>query len=682
MAPPRDFVDLEVAYNASANTFHSVIGVVVDLMAPASTRTGEWTLKFKLLDPKLRDAVYGSHGITVRFFKKDHQHLPRVSNLGDVVLIRNTKASSFDQQPVLLSNYQTTAVVFPAASIPDPSFQLAFQGSKRLECLGVPMDKEKVTLEEQAYAIALKSDMRDTVDGLPSTNLAGSNNSGFPIIAQGEPAMKRPRLSEPSLAVRAPADAPLELMADRLRHSDGPDRPAAQRLRQSTFGPKFKLIKELAHYDFADVCAQVVKKYPLPYGGCDLYVTDYTPNKAVWYYPPPEESGDAGRDGDEFGYSGGQPKRQFPGPYEWTVLKVNVKDPHAHFVNHKITENDFVLLRNVKMKIKSEGAKLEGDMWPDSRHPEQVQVRKLLNRDVDEIQAVLERKEKYWATRKTKVANQESAKLTKTEKRKIKKKEKAERKAAEAGAMDARLGDQAKAVDINPHVRCSNDEVPVTAIKEILDPNNERHINTPPGGETYIIPFINAKYRAHVRVVDYAPEALEDFAVPADREDEEDVSLNSISGVSWQTSQKHVWSFRLLLEDASSEPQQSKEAAERERVWVTFHHESAQYLLGNSVDDPADLRTDRQLLAKLREKMCILWGNLEERRVQLENRGGHDEDAYGVVKLSNRPFECCLMEYGSPVGEDNGMELEGEEAKGSTGFGYRRMYAAFGVTIT
>jgi hypothetical protein len=35
-----------------------------------------------------------------------------------------------------------------------------------------------------------------------------------------------------------------------------------------------------------------------------------------------------------------------------------------------------VLLKNVKMKIMADGAKLEGDMWPDDKNPDKVQIEK------------------------------------------------------------------------------------------------------------------------------------------------------------------------------------------------------------------------------------------------------------------------------------------------------------------
>ena len=675
MTLPAQFSDLNTAYNAAPHSFHHVMGVVVDLLAPNRPPSGsDWQMTFKLLDPKLRDSVYGSQGMTVKFFKADYEHLPQVRNLGDIVLLRNIKVMAFRGQQTLLSSYQTVVVVFPGSAIPEPAFRIAYEGSKRLECLGIHRAKEQVHVSEQSYAIDLKHEMRNTVEGLPSTNVVGFGDGGFNPVASDGPAAKRPRLSEPSLPARPPPLAPMGA-AVRTRHSDGLPQPVAEPVLRSSFGPKFKLVQDLAHFNFADICAQVVKKYPLPYGGCELYVSDYTANKAMWFYPPPGEEDSHERDGDIFGYAGGLTKRQFPGPWEWNVLKVNVKDPHAHFVNQKVAEGDFVLLHNVKMKIKDEGAKLEGDMWPDGRNLEKVQVTRLMKHDVPEIQAILERKQKYWAVRETKLGHQEVAGQTKTARKKAKKRKKLEREAAEAEARETSAKEKSKA-DVNPHVRCSHDEVPVSSIKDILDLDDERHTNTPSSGESYVIPFINAKYRVRARVVDFEPKTLGVFSVPAEPEDEEDRSINSIEGVSWQTSQKYMWSFRLLLEDASTAARPG--GGERERIWITFHHESAQYLLGNDVDDPSNLRADKQLLAKLREKMYILWGNLEERYLEGQQRMEVDGEGEGEgTKLSNRPFECCVMEYGVPVkGKEGG---EGMESKANgVGLGYKRMYAGFG----
>jgi len=62
-------------------------------------------------------------------------------------------------------------------------------------------------------------------------------------------------------------------------------------------------------------------------------------------------------------------------------------------------------------------------------------------------------------------------------------------------------------------------------------------------------------------------------------------------------------------------------------------------------------------MAKLREQMAILWGNLEELKVaaSLEQQpfpssgtaSAHD------MGLSNLPFYCCIEEYGQELDEED-----------------------------
>jgi protection of telomeres protein 1 len=55
------------------------------------------------------------------------------------------------------------------------------------------------------------------------------------------------------------------------------------------------------------------------------------------------------------------------------------------------------------------------------------------------------------------------------------------------------------------------------------------------------------------------------------------------------------------------------------------------------------LRKDKRALEELREKLFLLWGNLEELKlVQVPLPLGPADSK----KLSNRPFECCIQEYG------------------------------------
>ncbi|TKA67809.1 hypothetical protein B0A55_09043, partial [Friedmanniomyces simplex] len=485
--------------------------------------------------------------------------------------------------------------------------------------LGAPADIDKLSLAEQAYVIQLKAELRqlEAKFANPLAEAVGKKRDAAPVGNAGPPEKKA---------------------------------------RRSTFGKKFQLVCETRHLKFADLCVQVVKKYSSQFGTCDLYVTDYTENRDIWYYAPPEEQDGKERDGDDYGYSK-QPKRAWPGPYGWLVLKVNVKDPHGQLVNTKVDEGDFVLLRNVKMKIMAEGAKLEGDMWRDNDNPSKINVVKLLNQDKPEIQELITRKEKYWAKRLAQHPPQpnESTKPSKSEKKRQKKQKQQEERAKTAA-------DAARVAERNKHVRCSNEEALLMSVKDILDLDNARHTNTLPNGTSYILPFVNTQYRTKAHVVDYEPKSLGDFAVPPIPDCNEEPS--PIDAMEWDVSQKYEWYFSLCLEDPSPAKARTPAHADtvKPRMWVHVRHEDAQFLFGNDMDDPQDLRTSPHLLAKLREKLCILWGNLEE-------KGGEGE---GVA--SNRPFECCVQEYG--------IELEEEDPeRARVPFGYKKLFRLFGATI-
>jgi hypothetical protein len=420
------------------------------------------------------------------------------------------------------------------------------------------------------------------------------------------------------------------------------------------------LVKDLRHRDFADICGQVVKQFP-GNRGCELYITDYTENKEMFFYAPPEMDGNEEREGDEFGYTA-VPKKSWPGPYGYLVLQVNTQEPHSSYANASVREGDFVLLQNVRAKIRTDISKLQGDMWPDQANPDRVQIVKSMSINKSpEVQALLTRKERYWAARKAKAqANEEGERkqLTRSEKKRLRKQQnKANATADEQqeepnDVCEEQIGPTivSSKKELNQHVRCGYQEIPISTIRNILDPENKRHTCKIPNGTTQILPFVNAKYRARVRVIDFHPKVVEDFAI---------VSNHPMPGTptDLDPSQTHEWAFSLLLEDAmKSKPV----GGESDTMWVTLHHKEVQYLFSNNVGDPADLRANQALLSKVKQQLFLLWGNLEEKK----------EDEV----VSNRPFECCLMEYG--------IEMDDEDPeKATTPFGYKRVYAMSSTTI-
>lgn len=69
------------------------------------------------------------------------------------------------------------------------------------------------------------------------------------------------------------------------------------------------------------------------------------------------------------------------------------------------------------------------------------------------------------------------------------------------------------------------------------------------------------------------------------------------------------------------------------------------------------MRSNTQTLAKLREQMAILWGNLEELKVaaSLKQQPFPSSEAASAqhMGVSNLPFYCCIEEYGQELDEED-----------------------------
>lgn len=772
---PGGFKDLVQIRSVKDYDPVSIIGVVVDFMEPMKPRFAkegpngpDWLMTFKLLDTALladcggiegrdrKDDVIKAAALPVRFFRGERVRdtFPRIGGVGDVVLLRDIKLNMFRGERIAFSASNggpTPFLVLPAAGIPSQAFLISVLGGQRklAGAAGSPGQLEKLSLAEQAYIVRLKHELADAV-----TAVGGDTRSapGSALNSANTSPASRHRASDNETALNTSGPPPKRPKLDSR---------AIPKIN-SQFGAKFQLIQDFRDPpNWADLCGQVIKCFPAPYGGCDLYITDYTINKRTRPYAQPDatdEDSFGGRDGDAFGYTTNGPSRSWPGPWGNMTLKLNVKEPHASYARHSLTPGDWVIAQNVKARRSPDGGYLEGDMWPDHQRPDRVQFIKL-KPDSPALAGALAREETYWARQKRRPpyrtgfggaeggglnfggATTTGQKLSKEERKKMKKelrKAKAKGKNVAAVTTGADNDDPTDAAattttttltasSLNPHIRCSHTDVPVSSVREMLDLKGHRHtlLQTFASAGQLQVPFVNVRYRAQVRVVDFAPHALEDFAVRSAPEDatatnaedeEEDIGLTyyeaddetqNHEGPPWE------WSFALCLEDVISG---ANGTASPHRVWVHVHHAEAQFLLGNDMADPADLREDRKLLAKLREKMFLLWGTLEE-EVRARQEAGDTENAKDKMEVDNaevegekakqqqrnRPFECCVQEYGIEA------DSEDEDGDGSAdasareqhaweqftptgrpassapavgvGLGWKRMYALFGTTI-
>jgi protection-of-telomeres protein 1 len=158
---------------------------------------------------------------------------------------------------------------------------------------------------------------------------------------------------------------------------------------------------------------------------------------------------------------------------------------------------------------------------------------------------------------------------------------------------------------------------------------------------------MNITFRAQVRVVDFYPPRLADFAQSLDDPrynnapdltlDDDDDSMNLTPQSRWE------WAFWITVEDALKSGEQT--APDRLRVLV--HGKDAQYLLKL---DACDLRRAPEVLRKLRDRLFLFWGELEE--VKSKSKPNAE-----VPSPKNRLLECCIREYGVKDDDDKWIRM-------------------------
>ena len=110
--------------------------------------------------------------------------------------------------------------------------------------------------------------------------------------------------------------------------------------------------------------------------------------------------------------------------------------------------------QNVKMKVRNPSNWLEGDMWPDDRNPDKVQLKKLYAPDTQEIAALVQRKKKYLSLRSAtkqddkpgeSFSNHSQAKISKAEKKRLKRQKRKEERNLKKGHQDSEAEDKLQA---------------------------------------------------------------------------------------------------------------------------------------------------------------------------------------------------------------------------------------------
>ena len=633
VTPPPGFVDLTTAYSQKEKVLN-IMGVVVDHLPAAKSSGTDYIITFTFQDPFWTNGL----GLKVSFFHRLMERLPAIEANGDVVLLRNIKIKPHKGGWVGLSNSSTTWAIFPASLLPANSDQLSPGGNevKKSPSAASP------TRWETDYAIWLCNSKRGTsfAPPPPATSL---QLTSIARMADGAPSKRK---------------------------------------------EKFSLIQDLSLPEhegrlvFADLLGEVRKLFENDFW-VELSVTDYTTNEGLYNYAYGCDD-DGSTEGDHFGYLATKQKA-WPGPWGKMTMNIRMWDAHADFAREKVKVGAFVFLRNVHIGKGKDGRHYtEGKLRGDPNDHDRVGVTTFRPRDAEgdvRMKELLVRKRNYeikansehkkfirdvsMMPRKT-LAVELEQQDTGPSKKKIRNKRKKEKRAAKAAAgLDTLGSDESKKIESNAHVRCLKVNVPLKSVDEIMDPEILRR-KTSSGSDIYL-PFQNCRYHAKVRVVDFLPSDLVNFAVPhstsdydilSDHEDSDgsNVATDEDGDVRWE------WRFYLIVEDATSP--------------ANAGHRTVQMpLLVAEVDgdclldmEASDLRKDPQKLAQVREKLFVLWGDLQEQKEAMENR-----DDVADIRPSGKPFDCLIKEYGIPARDDNGSVVDE--------FEFDRIFRLWGTTV-
>ncbi|KLP06083.1 uncharacterized protein FFB20_04918 [Fusarium fujikuroi] len=654
----RDILDGKIANKALVNVY----GLVSGFREAMQTKGKDYKCQVRLFDSSVDD-----DSLIVFDIFRPKEDLPN-PGLGDVMLIRQAKVQSFGSGgPSLLSTYNTKISQYKASKIPrSPS--------------------------EASCALCPPSSLKDTAPG----------NKENAFVSAMYHSIDKSRL---------PSEETFETMVVASRNVKD----------------KFKLLQDIQEGCFCDIVAQVVRP---PHDGGDkmtLWVSDYTENPLFHNFSVGFDESSIGRDGDPFGYTDKYTTAAnppgWPGPFGKRCIQITCWEPHVTALRDQdMGTLAWVLVKNLQIKLGHSGANLEGFLRED-RDPygPKISIRMVgSNPDSENFdpraKEGLQRKRQYERLRKGQAREIKEA-LRAGQKRKHGVESKSEPKKGNSKSrrnekrLKSKANKQGEArepteqdvvpfMDLNSRVKCENEDKPASPIAEIT--KLVRHETTVDDDLVKLpLPFVNLNYRANVRVVDFSPSNLADFAYPKKESEYEDLSDDGEESPSnseteaedeqpiqrtlddFSRARNWEWRFFLELEDAVV-----AENHKKQRLWVAVDNQSAQLLTGL---DACNLRRDKQALVKLRDKMFTLWGNLEEKKAAAQEAArkgkppddSDDDDQQqpepknsGKTQLTNRAFPCCIKQYGIKV-----TEPEPSQANAGNGKRWQRMFQLFGARI-
>lgn len=428
----------------------------------------------------------------------------------------------------------------------------------------------------------------------------------------------------------------------------------------SNLKEKFSELKDVAPGKFHDLLGQVVSIYRANGQLVTVYLTDYTVND--YFYDNQIINGDVDSEeaDDPYGYLAGKkikPQKtndgkEWAGPSGKMSIQITAWDQQGDYCEEYVNSQDWVMMRNVQIKISQKTGCLEGVLRNDQKYPQKIQTQVLQMpqsaEDVDprwknairrmrEYEKLHKHEQKYGpAAAAAEARNKRKAEIE-VKPPNAKKRREEKRKAAELKArQDA---EKAKHKDVfteepkqlsirlNELVKTKTSSEPAArdpvTLTDILHfrPTIKLEDGTP-----ITPPFTSSKYRSYVRVTDFFPHNIADFSVgkkaslydalsdASSSEDSEDDDLNRRGDMTdyvnrYEGQWNWKWKFMIQVEDAR-QPDENKTKT-KTRIWLGVDNDSGQFLLNS---DACNLRADKAALSQIKERLFILWGDLEERK--------------------------------------------------------------------
>ncbi|KAI1117203.1 hypothetical protein F5Y14DRAFT_403526 [Nemania sp. NC0429] len=500
-----------------------------------------------------------------------------------------------------------------------------------------------------------------------------------------------------------------------------PDMATFQNLidQSSHIKDKFCKLENVIERQFCDVIVFVVRA---PFHGVDkttLWVTDYTENDKFHKFSWDDKQLEERHDGPE--------ATKWAGPFGKRSIQITCFEPAASQVSSEVQLGQWLRIRNLRIKLAKNALNLEGVLNEDRQFiRRQVEILPVIQDCEPRLKEAIRRKMEYEKLKKeqlkSRAANENRQGAAGTKRKASESKNNAkERRKEKRGAARDKVAQQDRLAEerlgLNDLVKCESQEQPVTPVSLILEPVFWK--TTVQGEEVILtLPFACAKYRVNVRVVDFRPRKLQDFATW--RQSTESDVLSDYSGDSSSGSDdddnnegrgsavlnsgNKIWEWRFALQLEDADP---KSKTEKDRFWAVVDNIEAQQLVGL---DACDLREDLDRLDKLREQLFTLWGNLEEIQLQEQQRqianqrrvaanrpppsssggpensdneaallrdGSAEEISHNGMQLSNKPFSCCIQQYGVRVQESDSNQAEAKDNRE-----WVRVFGLFGTKIS